>query len=278
MKLYASQRPTTYNSQNSTVVAGNSRATPHAYSGPRGAAPAWPQPVGTPTLATPTPNTEAPAVSSSPRKPPTKAPQVAPPVTTAVTVTPTTPPQPSTVETVTPQDTLAPTVTFTAVPAASSTSRAARFEFTASEPSATFECSYDATPFAQCASPHTVEDVGVDDHSLAVRATDAAGNVGAPAVARWTVVPSLPDLVAVLANGSVTVTNRGEGAAGSSIVLVQGVGSFTVPALAPGQSATRTYTCKSGTITAIADETQLVAEADEGNNTATRVVTCLGLT
>jgi hypothetical protein len=175
-----------------------------------------------------------------------------------------------------PPDTLPPNVTFTAAPPSSTTSRTARFEFTASEPSVTFECSYDATAFVPCASPHTVEDAGADDHSLAVRATDAAGNVGASAIARWTVRAPLPDLVAVLANASVTVTNGGEAGAGPSIVLVQGVGSFTIPALDPGQSATRTYACKSGTIVAIADETKQVTEADVGNNTVTRAVTCLG--
>jgi subtilase family serine protease len=32
----------------------------------------------------------------------------------------------------------------------------------------------------------------------------------------------------------------------------------------------------SGTIVATADESKLVVESDEGNNQATRVVTCLG--
>jgi subtilase family serine protease len=41
---------------------------------------------------------------------------------------------------------------------------------------------------------------------------------------------------------------------------------------------TRTYTCRSGTIVATADYARTVAEANEDNNTATRVVTCLGLT
>jgi subtilase family serine protease len=84
--------------------------------------------------------------------------------------------------------------------------------------------------------------------------------------------------VAALANASVTVTNAGDANAGSSIVLVRGVGAFTIPALSPGQSATRTYACKGGTITATADETKLVTESDEGNNDVTRTVTCLGLT
>jgi RNA polymerase sigma-70 factor (ECF subfamily) len=238
-----------------------------------------------PTVTAPPPSTQGAETTTEPRHPPAKPrPKrrpTPPGVTTAVTVTfapiPTPPPTETTPRPP-PPDTLAPGVSFTAMPPPSSTTRSARFEFTASEPSVTFECSYDATPFAPCATPHTVEDAGVDDHSLAVRATDAAGNVGAPAVARWTVIASLPDLVAVLANASVTIKNAGQAPAGSSIVLVRGVGSFTIPALAAGESATRTYTCKSGTIAALADETKLVTESDEGNNAVTRAVTCLGFT
>jgi len=244
-----------------------------------------PAPTATQPTVAATPSTQSHAATTQPRAPATPKPKpkrTSPPAaaTTAATVTatpiPTTPTE--TTAPPPPPDTLAPDVSFTAGPPPSSTSRTARFEFTASEQSVSFQCSYDDTPFAPCASPHTVEDAGVDDHSLAVRATDAAGNVGAPAVARWTVIASLPDLVAVLANTSVTVTNAGEAPAGSSIVLVRGVGSFTIPALGPGQSVTRTYACTSGTIVANADETRLVTESDEGNNTATRTVTCLGFT
>jgi RNA polymerase sigma factor (sigma-70 family) len=175
-----------------------------------------------------------------------------------------------------PPDTIAPTVTFTTTPPGSSTSRSAQFEFAASEPSVTFACSYDGEPYLACTSPFALDDVGADDHSLAVRATDAVGNTGPPAVARWTVVAPLPDLVAVLTDTSVTVRNTGVGSAGASLVDIPGIGIFTIPALGPGQSSAHTYRCKSGTITAAADSTKLVTESDEANNTATRVVTCLG--
>jgi RNA polymerase sigma factor (sigma-70 family) len=248
-----------------------------------------PAPTATQPTITTAPSTENHAATTQPRAPATPKPtpkpkpkRTSPPAAATTTATVTATPIPTAPTETTapppPPDTLAPEVSFTAGPPASSTSRTARFEFTASEQSVSFQCSYDDTPFAPCASPHTVEDAGVDDHSLAVRATDTAGNVGAPAVARWTVIASLPDLVAVLANTSVTVTNAGEAPAGTSIVLVRGVGSFTIPALGPGQSVTRTYACTSGTIVAIADETRLVTESDEGNNTATRTVTCLGFT
>jgi len=61
-----------------------------------------------------------------------------------------------------------------------------------------------------------------------------------------------------------------------AILLAKLLHGVTVPALAPGQAWTQTFTCKSGTLTAVADATKVVAESDEGNNTATRTVTCLG--
>jgi hypothetical protein len=175
-----------------------------------------------------------------------------------------------------PPDTTAPTVTLTQAPPATTTSRSAVFAFTASEANVTFSCSYDSAPFAPCTSPHTVPDAGVDDHTFAVRATDAAGNTGGAAVARWTVVAPLPDLVAVLTDSTVTVRNVGEGPAGASLVTVVGIGTFPIPALAPGQSATRTFTCQRGARTAVADYAKTVAESNETNNTATRIASCLG--
>ena len=71
--------------------------------------------------------------------------------------------------------------------------------------------------------------------------------------------------------------NVGEGAAGASLVTVLGVGTFSIPSLAPGQAVTRTYTCRSGTITATADYARVVTESNEDNNTATRTVSCLGI-
>ena len=176
-----------------------------------------------------------------------------------------------------PPDTTPPTVTLTQVPPATTTSRTASFAFAASEPGATFACSYDSGPFVACTSPHTIADAGVDDHTFAVRATDTAGNTGSPAVAQWTVVAPLPDLVAVLTDTTVTVRNVGQGPAGQSLVTVLGVGTFTIPTLAPGQSTTHKYACVRGTITATADYARVVAESNEDNNTTTRRVSCLGL-
>ena len=177
-----------------------------------------------------------------------------------------------------PPDTTAPSVTFSSTPPATTTSRSASFTFSASEPGVSFACSYDGGAFQACQSPHTVTDVGVDDHTLAVRATDAAGNTGAPAIASWTVLPQLPDLVVALADAAVTVRNAGAGAAGASLVTVTGIGTFPIPALAAGQAVTRSFRCARGTHTATADYALSVAEANEQNNAATHTSSCLGLT
>jgi hypothetical protein len=61
------------------------------------------------------------------------------------------------------------------------------FEFTSSEPGATFECSLDGAQFAPCATPDTFK-VKKGKHSFQVRAKDPAGNVdGSPATDDWKV-------------------------------------------------------------------------------------------
>lgn len=66
-----------------------------------------------------------------------------------------------------------------------------------------------------------------------------------------------------------TVTNQGAGAAGAFTVNVPGEGSFAIPGLAPGASATRTFrmACKVATEQAIADSLGQVDESNESNNT-----------
>ena len=53
-----------------------------------------------------------------------------------------------------------------------------------SEDGATFECSLDRGAFARCSSPYDAGALAPGDHTLAVRATDAAGNVESPAKER----------------------------------------------------------------------------------------------
>ena len=77
--------------------------------------------------------------------------------------------------------------TITQKPKDKTKKKTATFEFTASEPGATFECSLDGEPFSACSPPDTLR-VKKGKHHFEVRATDAAGNVdGSPASDDWKV-------------------------------------------------------------------------------------------
>jgi hypothetical protein len=148
--------------------------------------------------------------------------------------------------------------------------------FVANEVGVAFECSLDGAAYAPCTSPASYASLAPGPHTFAVRGRDAAGNVGEPATASWSVVPPLPDLaIGALSRFSVTVVNRGTAAAVPSVLTITLVGTFTVPALAPGAAATFSWsTCRVGTYSAIADRTGVVAESDESNNTAARRNAC----
>jgi hypothetical protein len=67
--------------------------------------------------------------------------------------------------------------------------------FRASEPDVTFACRIDGGAYSPCTPPRTLQGLALGAHDFAVRARDRAGNTGAPATARWTVVPP-PDTTA----------------------------------------------------------------------------------
>jgi RNA polymerase sigma factor (sigma-70 family) len=168
----------------------------------------------------------------------------------------------------------------TTAPPASTTATTATFSFAANEGGVTYSCALDGAAFAACTSPTVVSGVAVGNHVFAVRATDAAGNVGAAAQHAWRVnlgvVLVLPDLViASLTKNSVVVRNAGAATAGPSTLTITLIGTFSIEALAPGQSATRTWSiCRAGTLTARADRTNVVVESNEDNNTASITSTC----
>ena len=171
-----------------------------------------------------------------------------------------------------PPDTSPPTTTLSA----SIDGTSASFTFTSSEAGSTFSCALDGSSFEACSSPRAYSRLAPGSHTFAVRATDVAGNTGPVATHTWSIAPPLPDLVITsLGRSGFTVTNVGAAPAGPFVVSVTFIGTFTFSGLAPGQSATRTWStlCPRGRVlTAVADRGQAVAESNEGNNA--RSFTC----
>lgn len=143
----------------------------------------------------------------------------------------------------------------------------AQFTFAASEGAATFACALDAGSFEPCTSPKAYTDLPPGDHTFRVRATDVAGNTGAADTHLWKVSKPQPDLVVTaLTETGFTVANVGSVPAGMFVVSVTLVGSYTFAGLPAGAKATRTWPCRRGTLSAIADRGNTVDESDETNN------------
>jgi hypothetical protein len=84
-------------------------------------------------------------------------------------------------------DTTPPRVRITQAETKSTGTPSATFTFTVSgELGVSFECSLDSDPFEPCFSPKPYTGLSDTFHTFAVRAIDAAGNVGAPATHTWT--------------------------------------------------------------------------------------------
>jgi large repetitive protein len=95
-------------------------------------------------------------------------------------------------------DTTPPTVTITSGPDAETTATSATFTFTADEP-ATFYCSLGIAEATECTSPKMYEDLALGQHTFAVYAEDAAGNVSETVSYSWTVIAP-PDTTAPVVN------------------------------------------------------------------------------
>ena len=88
----------------------------------------------------------------------------------------------------TPADTTPPETSITSGPAASTTETSADFSFTSSERESSYGCKFDGGSWGSCNPPKGYSSLSVGDHTFAVRATDAAGNVDpTPASDSWTV-------------------------------------------------------------------------------------------
>jgi hypothetical protein len=105
-----------------------------------------------------------------------------------------------------PADTTAPETTINAGPPASTSSTTATISFSANELDATFQCSLDGAPFADCFSPEELTGLAVGSYTFKVQATDAAGNVDVtPAERTWTITEPVPPNTPTGSNVTVTL-------------------------------------------------------------------------
>ncbi|WP_418765001.1 adventurous gliding motility protein AgmC [Myxococcus xanthus] len=103
-------------------------------------------------------------------------------------------------------DTTAPDTTIVSGPSGTTTSSSATFDFSSNESPVTYQCSLDGAPFTACSDPQTLTGLADGEHTLAVRAVDAAGNEDpTPATRTWTVDATAPDTTIV--SGPAAVTN-----------------------------------------------------------------------
>jgi flagellar hook assembly protein FlgD/lysophospholipase L1-like esterase len=85
-----------------------------------------------------------------------------------------------------------PAVVFQGGPAGATRSTGALFTFRSTEAGSTFFCSLDGAAFAGCTSPSSAEGLAEGHHTFAVKARDAAGNLGLAATRGWTVDTTPP--------------------------------------------------------------------------------------
>lgn len=90
-------------------------------------------------------------------------------------------------------DTVIPQTAINSKPAAFTNSVSATFSYGSDKAGVDFECSLDSQPFTDCLSSGiTYPGLTASPHTFAVRAADAAGNVGPAAAYSWTVDTTLP--------------------------------------------------------------------------------------
>jgi hypothetical protein len=80
-----------------------------------------------------------------------------------------------------------PAPTFSAKPASSTNQQDATFIFADAESGVTYQCQRDGSAFAACASPIAYSGLSAGAHTFAVKAVDAAGNVGPAGSWTWTI-------------------------------------------------------------------------------------------
>ncbi|OMP80175.1 gliding motility-associated C-terminal domain-containing protein [[Flexibacter] sp. ATCC 35208] len=91
-------------------------------------------------------------------------------------------------------DQTAPVVTIVTGPSNPTNSNSSTFTFTANEDVTGFSASIDGSPFLPATSPYTINGLSDGPHSVSVRATDVAGNLGQAATYSWTIDNTAPTI------------------------------------------------------------------------------------
>lgn len=102
-------------------------------------------------------------------------------------------------------DTVAPDVSIDSGPNAPTKATTAEFALSSTDDSVTFSCAIDGGDAEECDSPVTYNSLADGDHSIAVTATDAAGNTSEPANRSWSVDTVTP--VTEITSGPTGTTN-----------------------------------------------------------------------
>jgi hypothetical protein len=100
-----------------------------------------------------------------------------------------------------PSDRRPPKATILSGPPEATASTEATFVFEADERGAGFACELDGGGFHPCSTPQTYEGLASGSHTFAVRAVDAAGNVGAAATRQW-LVDATPPTSSITCDGA----------------------------------------------------------------------------
>ncbi|MEI6596720.1 MAG: fibronectin type III domain-containing protein, partial [bacterium] len=131
-------------------------------------------------------------------------------------------------------DTTAPEITVLSGPPAIASSTTANFEFNSSEDETSYQCRLDANSWETCSASTSAFNLIEGDHSLEVKGSDPAGNIGSSTLITWLLDLTAPtstmvSLEAVYETVGFTVAWSGEDvdATGSS-TPVSGLADFTV--------------------------------------------------
>lgn len=122
-------------------------------------------------------------------------------------------------------DVTAPVLTIASNPNAFSNLSNANFVFSSNKVS-TYECQLDNGGFAACTSPRAYQNLAAGNHSFAVRATDAAGNVSQPANFNWMIDVVAPVAPTLTSNAPAITQLRTASLSYSSTDVGSGVASF----------------------------------------------------